>query len=108
VIQDFQARVTHIAWTDVSGVSYLVAGCDDGVVGAWQVLLDGGRCDVSLKWMTTKGMLDVKDATIQDVQGLSPLNRKLLKQRGAVGEPVQGSNEAIKRVATVVSATSDL
>ncbi|KAK3805552.1 MAG: WD40-repeat-containing domain protein [Benniella sp.] len=84
VIQDFQDRVNSVAWMEASGVNYLVAVCEDGVMGAWQVQHDGSRCDVSLRWMPTKGVLDVKDATLQDVQGLSHLNSMLLKQRGAV------------------------
>ncbi|KAK3816668.1 MAG: WD40-repeat-containing domain protein [Benniella sp.] len=89
VIRDFQDGVNGIAWIEAAGVSYLVTGCGDGVVGVWQILLDGDPCDVSLKWMTTKGVLDVEEATIQDVQGLSQINRKLLEQRGAVGGPIQ-------------------
>jgi len=108
VIQDFQDGVECIDWTELSGISYLVAGCADGVVGAWQVQLDGGRCDVSLKWMTARGVFDAKDATIQDVQGLSHLNRKLLKQRGAVGEPTLRLGEASKKVATMASVISKL
>ena len=103
-----QAGVYDIAWIETCGVSYLVAGCTDGVVGMWQVLVDEGYCDVSLKWKTTNGELDMKDATIQDVQGLSQLNRKLLKQRGAVGEPVHHLREARKKLATMASVVSNL
>jgi hypothetical protein len=108
VIQDFQAAVHDIAWSESHGLKYIVAGCDDGVVGMWQVLVSEGHCDVSLKWRTTNGELDMKDATIQDVQGLSQLNRKLLKQRGAVGEPADLLREASKKVATMVSVVSKL
>jgi len=108
VIQDFQDSVTHIGWAELSGVSYPVAGCQDGVVGAWQVLFDGDRCDVSLRWMTTRGVLDAKDTTIQDVQGLSPLNKQLLKQRGAVGDPIGRLREVSKDVAAMASVVSKL
>ncbi|KAK3816620.1 MAG: WD40-repeat-containing domain protein [Benniella sp.] len=107
-IRDFLDHVKDIAWVESSGVQYLVAGCEDGVVGAWQVLLDGDRCDISLKWMTTKGVLDVKDATIQGAQGLNQLYEKLLKQRGAVGEPSHRLLEASKKVATMASVVSKL
>jgi hypothetical protein len=80
VIQDFQDGVNDVVWIESLGVNSLVAGCFDGVVGEDQ-------CDVSLRWKTTNGELDIKDETIQDVQGLSHLNRKLLKQQGALGEP---------------------
>jgi hypothetical protein len=108
VIQDFQGVVYDIVWIKSSNVNYLVAGCSDGVVGMWQVLVDEDHCDVSLRWKTTSGELDMKDATIQDVQGLSQLNRKLLKQRGAVGEPADRLREAGKKVTTMVSVVAKL
>jgi uncharacterized protein with WD repeat len=108
VIQDFQASVHDIDWIESHGLNYFVAGCADGVVGMWQVLVDGDLCHVSLKWKTTNGELDVKDADIHDVRGLSQLNRKLLKQRGAVGEPAHRLREAGKKVATMVSVVSKL
>jgi hypothetical protein len=108
VIQDFRDRVNGIAWIEASGVSYLVAGCGDGVVGAWQVQHGEDHCDTSLRWMTTKGVFDVKDATIQDVQGLSHLNRQLLTQREAVGEPAHRLREASKKLTTMASVVSNL
>ncbi|KAK3810920.1 MAG: WD40-repeat-containing domain protein [Benniella sp.] len=108
VIQDFQAEVSDIAWIEFHGLNYIVAACDDGVVGMWQVLMDGDHCDVSLRWKTTNDKLDTRDVTIQDVLGLSQLNRKLLKQRGAVGEPADLLREATKKVATMVSVVSKL
>jgi len=110
VIQDFQDEVNDITWIESSGHNYLVAGCGGGggVVGMWQVLVVGDRFDVNLKWMTTNGELDMKDAIIQDVQGLSQLNRKLLKQRGAVGDPAHTLREAGKKVAAMASVVSKL
>jgi hypothetical protein len=50
----------------------------------------------------------VEDARTKDVVGLSHLNQKLLKQRGAVGEPVNRLREAGKKVATMGSVISKL
>jgi WD40 repeat protein len=108
VIGDFHDMIRDITWMESSGVHYLVAGCEDGEVRAWQVLLDGDRCDISQKWMTTKGVFDVKDAIIQGAQGLTPLSLDLLKQRGAVGEPTHRLHEASKKVATMASVVSKL
>jgi len=108
VIQDFQDGVYDIVWIESHGFNYLVAGGTDGVVGMWQVLVSEGHCDVSLKWKTTNGELDVKDADIHDVRGLSQLNRKLLKQRGAVGEPAHRLREAGKKMTTMISVVSKL
>jgi hypothetical protein len=108
VIQYFQSGVNDISWVETRGLNYLVAGCEDGAVVVWQMLVDEDHCDLSLKWMTTKGVLDMKDATIQNALGLSQLNRKLLKQRGAVGEPAHRLREASKKVATMASVVSKL
>ncbi|KAK3810998.1 MAG: WD40-repeat-containing domain protein [Benniella sp.] len=108
VIQDFQSAVYDISWIESSEANYIIACCEDGVVGMWQVLVDDNHCDVSLKWKTTTGELDMKDADIHDVQGLSQLARNLLKQRGAVGEPAHSLREASKKVTAMVSVISGL
>jgi len=108
VIQDFQTSVIDIAWNKSFDLDYLAAGCGDGEVGMWQVLVSEERLGVSLRWKTSKGDLDLMDATIQDVQGLSQLNRKLLKQRGAVGDPAHRLREASKKATTMVSVVSKL
>jgi len=45
-------------------------------------------------------------ASIQDVRGLTSLNKQLLKQRGAKGEPENLFREAGKKVITMASAVS--
>jgi len=114
VIQDFQDEVVGIAWIEapVSGIHYLVAGCRDGMVGMWQVVDDDADDEnhyrVSLRWMPTKGVLDLSEAVIQDVQGLSQFNKQLLEQRGAVGKPTLRCREATKTLATITSMVSKL
>jgi hypothetical protein len=107
VIQDFQGDVNDIAWIESSGVNYLMAGCEDGV-GVWQVGFDEGHCHVFLRWRTSKGELSLMDADIQDAQGLNQLNSQLLKQRGAIGEPVHRLREASKKVMNMASVVSKL
>jgi hypothetical protein len=98
-----------IAWIEASGINYLVAGCDGGSLGMRQVKIDQGQCQVSLRWMPTTTELDVKDAIIQDVQGLSQLDKQLLTQRGARGEPTTHRlRETSKKVATMASVVSKL
>ncbi|KAG0245680.1 hypothetical protein BGX31_006676 [Mortierella sp. GBA43] len=95
VVQDFKGKVLDIAWIATSDANRLVTGCEDGSVEMWTVM-DHGR-QVSMLWSSlTSVALDVANATIQDVQGLSELNARLLKQRGAIGEQVQSSHEASK------------
>ncbi|KAK3819962.1 MAG: hypothetical protein J3Q66DRAFT_428685 [Benniella sp.] len=88
VIQDCGGTVNDIIWIEASGVNYLIAGCSDKFVRVWQVEVDDGQCHITLSWMTTKDELNVQDTVIEGAQELSRLNERLLKQRGAVVEPV--------------------
>ncbi|KAK3813183.1 MAG: WD40-repeat-containing domain protein [Benniella sp.] len=109
VIQGYKGSIMDIAWIESSGINYLVAGCLDGFVGMWQVRIDDHQSQVSLRWMSTNGKLDVEEATVQGLQGLSPLDMQLLKQRGAaVGEPAHRLREASKKVTAMTSAVSTL
>jgi WD40 repeat protein len=108
MIQEYKSGVTDMAWIETSGINYLVVACEDRFVGMWQVKGDSDHCQVSLCWMPTKGELDVEDAVIQDAQGLGRLDKQLLTQRGAVGEPANRLREASKKVARMASVVSML
>ncbi|KAF9344537.1 hypothetical protein BGX34_005566 [Mortierella sp. NVP85] len=87
VIQDFQDCVNDIAWVETPNARYVVAGCEDGTVGMWQVIMEHDRYQVRLHWKTTNGTFNAEDVIIQDVQGLSPLNERILMTRvAAVGD----------------------
>jgi hypothetical protein len=73
----------------------------------WQVIEDGDECHVRQRWRPVNGELVLTDTVIQDMHGLSHLNKQLLKQRGAVGEPF-GLREESKKVASMVSVVSAL
>jgi len=107
-IQGFQDKFNDIAWIETFNINYLATGCSDGTVGLWKVENHEDRCAVSLQWTTMRGALNVVDATIQNVQGLSQLNKQLLQQRGAVGEPAHLLREASKKLATMASVVSHL
>ena len=107
-IQNFQGAVHGISWNTTSGATYLVTGCQDGTVLKWEVVDEGESCRVRLLWSPTNGVLTTTGASIQDVHGLSPLNKQLLKQRGAIGEPVNILKEAGKKVASMASMISKL
>jgi len=106
VIQDFHHRVKDIAWVEALDTRYVVAGCEDGIVGMWQVIMDEDRCQVRLHWKTTNGEFDVKDASIQGVEGLNSLNKRILKQSKALGEPAHHLREGSKKVAIVAPLVS--
>jgi len=108
VIKNFQGGVYSMAWIPSADGNYLVTGCEDGSVLKWQVMEEenDGQCRVNLCWGATKGCLTVKGASIQDVRGLTSLNKKLLKQRGVVGEPENLFREAGKKLITMASVVS--
>ncbi|KAG0216201.1 hypothetical protein BGX31_000656, partial [Mortierella sp. GBA43] len=88
-ITGFRNSVRGIAWSHNSTGDYLVAACAEGSLGRWRVVMDGGQCRVQLCWRLTRGVLSLEGTNIQDAQGLSQVDRRLLEQRGAVGKPAE-------------------
>jgi hypothetical protein len=73
----------------------------------WKVIIDGDQCRALVHRRTT-GELDLEGATIQGAQGLTTLNKRLLKQRKAVGEPEDRMFGAMEKVVKMVSVVSTL
>jgi len=101
-----QRKANGVAWidSDTTEMDAFVTGGRDGSVRMWEVIEEeggSGSCRVRMRWRSTTGQLTVEDACLKDVQGLSHLNRRLLKQRGAVGEPVLHFRETGKTGLTV-------
>ncbi len=86
-IQDFSGAVRSIAWKRILDRDYLVTGCADKSVRQWEVRKEGEEYKVVLCWSSAHEILTVMDTFIEGVRGLSRINKQLLKQRGAVGEP---------------------
>jgi WD40 repeat protein len=105
VIRAFQP-VLIMTWT--SDTKYLVGGCMDGSVGTWEVAYDEDHCSVDVRWRATAGALVVEDASVQNARGMGPSKRRLLKQRGAIGEPVHPLREAGKKFIRMASVVSKL
>ena len=97
----------NFVWMSSEPQSFITGG-RDGSVWVWDVVREGNQCRIQLRWMSTNGQLCLEDACVQDVQGLSYLNRRLLKQRGARGEPNHRLREASKKVMSMASAVSKL
>jgi hypothetical protein len=74
----------------------------------WEITNEDDCYRVRLLWSATKGALIMAGASIQDVRGLSSLNKQLLKQRGAIGEPEHLLREKSKRLMTMASVVSNL
>jgi len=108
VIQDLNRKIECIAWNPTSDTDCFVIGCDDGSVRRWKVTGEGDQRRVHLCWSTTNELLSAREALIQDVRGLSQLNKQLLKQRGALGEPFVRLREMSKKLIGMASAVSGL
>ncbi|KAF9361730.1 hypothetical protein BGX34_006953 [Mortierella sp. NVP85] len=103
VIQNLPGAISSIAW-DLSSGTKLIIGFEDGSLLNWQIIGEEDQCRVRLCWSS----LTVTGATIQGVRGLTPLKGKLLKQRGAIGEPVHLFRDAGKKISSMVSVVSEL
>jgi len=108
VIENIPGAVNSVAWSTTSNADILVTGSGDGSVLKWEVLTKGEQCSVHLDWNTTNGTLAVTGASIQDVHGLNGINKRLLKQRGAIGEPENPLRVAGKNLIAMASVVSKL
>ncbi|BBE08477.1 NB-ARC domain protein [Mycoavidus cysteinexigens] len=83
VIQEFTGEVNSVAWKWRHNEAYLLSGSADNSLRAWELKKDGGEYKAMLCWSTWHGVLMVRDTLLEGVVGLSEMNKKLLKQRGA-------------------------
>ncbi len=82
VIQDC-ALVTSLDWKEISGDQYLAIGGADKTIRQWKVEKEGEEYKEIFCWSTGHDFLTARGALIEGVKGLSEINLKLLKQRGA-------------------------
>ncbi|POG65880.1 hypothetical protein GLOIN_2v1482801 [Rhizophagus irregularis DAOM 181602=DAOM 197198] len=96
VIRGFIGCVSHIAWNKTSEGLFLHTINSSENVGNgnkfyryWQIEQDGQdgqdghKLQVKLRWVPYQSALTTYNARIQNVNGLSPMNEKLLTQYGA-------------------------
>jgi len=94
---DVRSEVRALAWTAGAAGALIAVGTNSGAVQLLQVIQKQGysrenpAVEVSWLWATDQGVyLNVLGARVERVTGLSTANLELLKQRGAIGEPVVG------------------
>ncbi|KAF9364193.1 WD_REPEATS_REGION domain-containing protein [Mortierella sp. NVP85] len=87
VVQTYQQNIFDIAWSATPEGNYLATGCRDGPLLIWQVIREREQYLVRFRWAFAYGPLTLTGATIQDVHGLSDLNKRLMEQYGAEGTP---------------------
>ncbi|KAG0057427.1 hypothetical protein BGZ89_001855 [Linnemannia elongata] len=89
VVEGFLDWIRAIDWNPVVQNEF-VTGCQDRSVRVWRILEgeDGGDGSVSVElvWGSNIGMLGAVGMRLDGVVGLDAGNRRLLKQRGAVGD----------------------
>ncbi|OAQ35028.1 WD40 repeat-like protein [Linnemannia elongata AG-77] len=86
VIEGFTSNVEDVAWNPTK-LEFATASYE-GSIRAWRVVDDNdglGRVSVRLLWSFGPAPLFTSGAVLNDVVGLSPINRKVLEQRGATG-----------------------
>ncbi|KAF8978389.1 hypothetical protein BGZ46_006506 [Entomortierella lignicola] len=93
---------------------YLFIGSADRSLRHWQIVRDTNNGDdeysAILRWSSSQDILSVSKTSIQDVHGLSQVNKTLLLQRGAEGTPVSTLNlrDAGKKIISLSSGVSKL
>ncbi|GLR01615.1 hypothetical protein GCM10007934_14270 [Mycoavidus cysteinexigens] len=85
VMQALSGPVCSVAWTERDGQQYWVIGGLDHSVRQWEIPKEPEGDQMKLRWSSGHGALTVTDMLIEGVEGLSGMNARLLKQRGAVG-----------------------
>jgi WD40 repeat protein len=101
-------HLTHLLVWMSSDADSFVTGDGGGSVRVWDVTEEGDQYRVNMRWRSANGQLTVKDACVQNVRGLSDLDKRLLKQRGATGEPSVRLHDASKKMMTMASVVSKL
>ncbi|OAQ25337.1 WD40 repeat-like protein [Linnemannia elongata AG-77] len=86
VVDTFFGEITGLGWRP--DALEFATSCNDGSVRVWKLVQDEDTGEVEVKMIWSSGCigLAVSDAVFSDAVGLSSINRKLLKQRGAFVE----------------------
>jgi WD40 repeat protein len=108
VMQNFRGKIYGVSWSTVPGGNFLATNGGDRSVLKWEVTNEDDSCHVRLVWGAVDDTLNVTGTSVQGVRGLSSLNKQLLEQRGAVGEPEHLLRETSQKLITMTSVTSTL
>ncbi|KAG0293528.1 hypothetical protein BGZ97_005318 [Linnemannia gamsii] len=98
VVGGCSKRISRLAWKPAVALEF-VTGCDDGSIRVWRIMshedADGGDVSVQMLWGNNVGLLCTSKLIFRGAIGLSPMNQRLLVQRGAIdGSPPSERHEA--------------
>ncbi|KAF9909580.1 hypothetical protein EC991_008405 [Linnemannia zychae] len=89
VVVGCSQTIFSVAWNPAVTLEF-VTGCGDGSLRVWRIgshdYNDEGDVSVQMLWGNDVGLLCASNLTLKGAVGLSPLNQKLLLQRGAIGD----------------------
>ncbi|KAF9277151.1 hypothetical protein BGZ68_009504, partial [Mortierella alpina] len=109
-LNDVDTSVNWLAWRESDAGSYIVTGNDENTVRMWRVTEEEDKLCFHLQWSSPHSSLNVKDANIQNADGLNRMQIQLLRQRGVVGEPIPplSMRAAGEKLISMVSAVNRL
>ncbi|KAG0300719.1 hypothetical protein BGZ98_008958 [Dissophora globulifera] len=93
VLDDETEEISGVVWNRTFNEIFVRFGDEDSkYLRIWRIIEEEGHYRKCLLWRSKNDKLQVSNTSIQDTQGLSGLDIQLLKQRGAVGEPISSSS----------------
>ncbi|KAG9069577.1 hypothetical protein KI688_010481 [Linnemannia hyalina] len=92
IVSGFSEAITSVAWNPAVSMEF-VTGSDDGSVRVWRISgAETGDVSIRMRWSSYIGQLYVVGLTFKGAVGLSPLSERLLIQRDAINEGVEGDD----------------
>ncbi|KAF9139764.1 hypothetical protein BGX30_007534 [Mortierella sp. GBA39] len=85
--------VLRIRWAQSSDCMYLATVRRQKDVTVWKLLEQKGEYSLQLVWTNAKAELTMKNTNLCGVEGLSPVDLKLVKQREAITESEDESED---------------
>lgn len=83
IIRDYLAQIQCLTWSPADPLEF-VTGCDDGFVCVWRIIEVKSKFSVQLVWGTLASHLTATGTLIDQVEGLTDMQKKLLVQRDAI------------------------
>ncbi|KAI9235112.1 MAG: hypothetical protein BYD32DRAFT_438595 [Podila humilis] len=109
VVEDRHGEIRRIVWNATLNGTYFSTCCAN-FIHMWKFIEEEDCYQVCLHWSLMHDRLSVSNTAIRNAQGLSKINTPLLKQHGAVGDPISPLSflEAGKKIVGMAFVASNL